>query len=47
VEVKLRGGCESDRDESGDVFFADAKADRIYKAGVDGKVVVLKDVRVE
>jgi hypothetical protein len=27
----------------GCVFFADAKADRIHKAGVDGKVVVFKD----
>jgi hypothetical protein len=30
-------------DELECVFFADAKVDRIYKAGVDGKVVVFKD----
>jgi sugar lactone lactonase YvrE len=30
-------------DELGDVFFADAKADRIYKADADGKVSVFKE----
>jgi sugar lactone lactonase YvrE/predicted esterase len=29
-------------DEAGDVFFADGKADRIYKADADGKVSVFK-----
>jgi sugar lactone lactonase YvrE len=29
--------------ESGDVFFADAKADGIYKSGAEGKVSVFKD----
>jgi sugar lactone lactonase YvrE len=29
--------------ESGDVFFADAKADRIYKADAEGKVSVFKE----
>ena len=30
-------------DEAGDVFFADTKADRIYKADEDGKVSVFKE----
>jgi sugar lactone lactonase YvrE/predicted esterase len=30
-------------DESGDVFFADAKADRIYKSDAEGKVSVFKE----
>jgi gluconolactonase len=30
-------------DESGDIFFADAKADRIYKADADGRVSVFKE----
>jgi sugar lactone lactonase YvrE/predicted esterase len=30
-------------DESGDIFFADAKADRIYKADADGKISVFKE----
>ncbi len=30
-------------DEAGDVFFADTKADRIYKADADGKVSVFKE----
>jgi sugar lactone lactonase YvrE len=30
-------------DEAGDVFFADTKADRIYKADEDGKVSIFKE----